>query len=187
MKTKEGPVKFRVSIAGIMVAVALIAVDCGAIRALQGLPHPVGNLLILCFVPMANVLLAVLLRLRSALQRGTARPFAMGFAAAGLPALALYAALVLTVPGRVGHALTDPLAPLLPRSDHDTVRLVTIIVVGLAWSQTPVLLPALLGGWLCRRSRKRSARGPAAVPPRPLGIGRPEEVTTRLVDQAPSR
>ena len=115
--------KIRVSIAGIMAAAALIAVDCGTIRALHGLPHPVNNQLTLCFVPMANVLLAVLIRLRSALRRGTARPFAMGFAAAGLPALALYAALILAFPGRVGHALTEPLAPLRPRSDHDTVRL----------------------------------------------------------------
>jgi hypothetical protein len=179
--------KLRVSIAGIMAAAALIAVDCGTIRALHNLPHPVGNLLTLCFVPMANVLLAVLIRLRSALRRETARPFAMGFAAAGLPALALYAASILAFPGRVGHTLTDPLAPLLPRSDHDTVRLAAIIVVGLAWSQTPVLLPALVGGWIYRRWRKPKAIVPAAVPPPPLAIGRADAGATRLVDPAAPR
>ncbi|HEY2154666.1 MAG TPA: hypothetical protein VGH33_03485, partial [Isosphaeraceae bacterium] len=127
--------KFRVSIAGIMATVALIALDCMVIRTLGDFRQPMGNVLILSCLPMVNVLIAVLIRIRAGLRRGTARPFPMGFAAAGLAALALFAALVVAFPHTIAHAFDDSLGPLEPLTKRGTVGIVTLVVLALAWSQ----------------------------------------------------
>jgi hypothetical protein len=165
-------VKFRVSIAGIMAAGVLIALDCMVIRTLGDYRQPMGNVLILCCLPMTNVLAAVLLRIRAGLRRGTTRPFPIGFAAAGVAALAIYSVLVVAFPQTMAHAVDDPLGHLDPLAKRGTAGIATVVVLALAWSQAPLLVPALLGGWLYRRSRKSKPGAIAAVPSRPLGIGR---------------
>ncbi len=179
--------KFRVSIVGIMLVVALVALECVAIRSF--LPFRMGRLLLLAVLPMANVLIAVIIRARAGRRLGISRPFGLGFAVSGFVALGVYVSLILAFPDKVAHALTDPILAFGLLDKGTAAGLVKHMMLGFAWSQTPVLAPALLGGclyrlWLAGASL-RSA--PATRSPLPLGIKGREPATTRLVDPATSR
>jgi hypothetical protein len=138
-------------------------------------------------LPMANVLIAVAARGQAGRRKGVSAPFCLGFSVAGTAALGVYLALVLAFPVAVKHAVDDPLAPLEPLAKRGAAGIATFVPVGLAWTQAPILAPALLGGLVWRRRSRHAASGHAAVPPRPLGIGGLEPATTRLVDPAGSR
>ena len=73
-------------IAWVMVAVAIAALDFGAIRALLRFASLMGELLILGTLPMANVLAVGLL---IGQRRPGSRPFRLGFEAFGVMAVAL--------------------------------------------------------------------------------------------------
>jgi hypothetical protein len=98
------PPRFR--IAWVMLAVAIAAIDFGAIRAL--LYSPAGELLILGALPMANVLAIGLL---VGQRRPENSPALTGFVTFGAVALALYvaSALLFTDP----HGSTNPYLTLL--------------------------------------------------------------------------
>ncbi len=198
--------KFRVSIAGIMTVVVLIALNCAVIRTLVHirLGPPRDGLLLISVLPMANALFAVLIRVRAGIRRGAPRPFLIGFAAAGSAALGLYVALIMAFPHTVAHALDDSLTILDPLTRRGIAGIVAVVVLALAWNQLPILAPALMGGWFYRRRAAGAERSgdlgvpasdtgaplrsaPATLPPRPLGIGAPDPITTRLVDPAGSR
>ena len=76
----------RFRIAWIMVAVAIAALDFGAIRALLGLESKISNTLLLGVLPMANLLAGGILIGR---QHPEYRPFLRGFVAFGAMASAL--------------------------------------------------------------------------------------------------
>jgi hypothetical protein len=183
-ENREVPMKLRVSIAGMMTAVAWVALDGAAIRMLVSLsardPERAG-LIGISLLPMANVACVALLRSRSGRRRGVPRPFAAGVAAAGVVALALFGACILAFPGAILHGLDEWPEPL-ETSVRWVIRTwglpgkVAVGVLALTWFQAPVLVPALAGGWVARRwhARWSMAAGPRPAPPRALGADRPE-------------
>src|SRR3954454_2036881 len=80
----------RFRIAGVMVAIAIAALDFAAIRAFLDIPDVF--LLVLGAVPMANVLAVGIL---IGQQRPGSRPFLLGFEAFGAMALVLFVAVAL--------------------------------------------------------------------------------------------
>ncbi len=141
----------RLRIAWLMVAVAIVAVDLGAIRALIDLRPPrTGHLLLVGALPMLNVLGAGMLVAR---QRPTSRPFLIGFEVFGMMALGVYVGLV-TFSGDawIGLYVMAVLGPL--QNAIGTSR--SFVAIALIWSSAAVVLGlpqlvfAVLGSFLSR-------------------------------------
>ncbi len=145
----------RFRIAWVMVAVAIAALDFGAIRALFGW----GHRLLLGALPMANVLVVGIL---IAQWRPESRPFLLGFEAFGAMALALFVALVSFFPDSyepigsylalVESVLIEPMGIFIGQ-DRPFVFIPIacfVAVVMLGWPQVAF---ALIGGSLSRRFR----------------------------------
>jgi hypothetical protein len=145
-------------IAWIMVAVAIIAVDFGAIRAATGAGTWLAvGLLLVGALPMANVLVVGMLIAR---QRLRSRPFLLGFEGFGAIALALYIYLATSSPlsplsaeGPIESYLRlafDPLNAVI-RPYGPFVRSAIQLLVGVLMLIGPQLVFALIGGFLSRR------------------------------------
>jgi hypothetical protein len=139
----------RIRIAWVMVAVAIAALDFGAIRAMSG--SDTGMFLLLGDMPMANVLAVGIL---VGQRRPGSRPFVLGFEILGAIALVVYVNLAIFFSD---EALKPYLAPFLGPIEktirqswplvHDPI-VYSLAVVMLAWPQVAV---ALIGGYLgCR-------------------------------------
>jgi hypothetical protein len=145
----------RFRIAWVMVAVAIAALDFGAIRAMFG--FLAGHLLLLGALPMANVLAVGIL---FGQQRPGTRPFLLGFEAFGAMALAFYVASVSFFPDSYGLIWSFYIAPLwvkpmvkvVGRGQPFVLNLIACfgIVIMLGWPQVAF---ALIGGSLSRRFR----------------------------------
>ena len=143
----------RFRIAWLMVAVAIAALDFGAIRALD---YPQGGrVLMLGALPMANVLVASLL---VGYVGSEDRAFYMGFAFFGTIALSSFIALVKFSPGPHGviasylQLLLLVLPPKQALSNTKLFVLVPAVVCGfLLMLSGPQLAFALLGGCLSSR------------------------------------
>jgi hypothetical protein len=143
----------RFRIAWLMVAVAIAALDFGAIRALD---YPQGGrVLMLGALPMANVLMASLLACYVCAED---RAFYVGFAFVGTTALASSIALATSSPGPKGAigSYVGVLFSFLPQmetvSNDELLVLVPIILCGfLLMLGGPQLAIALIGGLLFRR------------------------------------
>lgn len=141
----------RFRIAWIMVAVAIAALDFGAIRAMLGVGD-LENLLVLGALPMANVLAVGLL---IAQQRPKSRPFLLGFEAFGAMALALYVFLATIFPLHDSpimsclESLIDRLGGFFGQTPF--VEITIEYPVAVAMLGGPQLAFALLGGFLSRR------------------------------------
>ena len=145
----------RFRIAWVMVAVAIVALDFGAIRALlprhaSALDDQRGVLLLLGALPMANVLAVGML---IGQRRPGSRPFLLGFEVFGAMALAFFIALASCFPREVvvpyfapfvapvewfigpGHPFYIPIGGLV----------VAVMLIG------PQVVFALVGGVLSRR------------------------------------
>jgi hypothetical protein len=150
----------RIRIAWVMVAIAIAAVGLTVIRALNDYRTPIGELLILGAVPMANVLAVGLL---IGQQRPGRRAFLLGFETFGAMALALYVVLTVFF-GDPSGALTffgdlmtsyvdlviDPINEFIGR-DQPLVYIpiaCAVCVIMLGWPQVAI---AFLGGFLFRR------------------------------------
>lgn len=138
-----------------MVAVAIAAIDFGAIRALFALRA--GNAAVFLLVgalPMANVLIVGLLIAR---QRPGSRPFLLGFELFGAIALTLYTHLATPPHNNVNGPIEwyvslvlDPLHPLI-RPYSPLVRAAIGASVGVLVLVGPQVVFALIGGLLSRR------------------------------------
>jgi hypothetical protein len=136
----------RFRIAWVMTAVAIAALDFGAIGAMFG--SPTGNLLLLGALPMANVLaLGILI----GQQRPRSRPFLLGFEAFGAVALAAYIAgaamLTKVLIFHYLHLATGPYIRTFVKHDttfHDII----LCSIGVVRFGLPQLAFALVGGLL---------------------------------------
>jgi hypothetical protein len=146
----------RFRIAWIMVAVAIIALDFAAIRALLGFDSRVGNALLLVALPMVNVLAGSIL---IGQQHPGSRPFLLGFMAFGAMALALCVVLsffrdAAALDDYIG-LLSEPWEMIIrhaPSFDTDLISGLVIVV----WVGWPQVAFALIGGSLSRRLKVRS-------------------------------
>jgi hypothetical protein len=145
----------RFPIAWLMAAVALAALDFGAIRA--ALDDPAGPNLLLCMavLPMANLLAVGLLIGHR--HRGS-RQFLVGFEAFGAAALAFLIAAIFSGEGWVWsylNVITGPLrATLGPTGGGrwSPFRLVVARSCLSLWATLPQLTLALAGGFLSRKA-----------------------------------
>jgi hypothetical protein len=139
-----------------MVAVAISALDLGAIRALlprheHVLDDQRGMCLLLGALPMANVLAVGMLVGR---RRPGSRPFLMGFEAFGAKALAIFIALATCFPREVVLPYLTPVVVPLERTigyDRPFVMFPIVGVVAVALLGWPQVAFALAGGSLSRR------------------------------------
>ena len=158
----------RLRIAWVMIFIAIVALDLGAIRALRGVQFRAAingsprladmiGALIFGALPMANVLaFSFLIGLR---RRGS-RPFLLGFETFGATALALYIAgaslfteeLVMPFFDLVRQHLVKPLmnGPYFTTASHVIPCIVVIAILIL-----PQLVFAMIGGSLFRHFRTR--------------------------------
>jgi hypothetical protein len=135
-----------------VVAVAIAAVDFGAIRELlaPGM-RPGGDLLLAGGLPMANVLVVGLL---IAHQRRRSRPFLLGFEVFGATALAVYIALA---SGFREEAVIPYLNPFINPLEnilkgHAPIVFIPIMIsVAVVVLSLPQVVFALIGGLLSRR------------------------------------
>jgi hypothetical protein len=138
--------RFRCSIAGMMAAVVLVALDCMAIRTpLSGL-SVTACMLLLGGLPMANILAAgLLILLADRSGRGVYRPWLVGFEVAGWTALFLYASCAYYRPYALREYVVHALTSLRALGNS---ALITAVVVALS---APQLGLAILGGWVNRK------------------------------------
>jgi hypothetical protein len=182
--------RFRVSIAGLMAVVALVAVDSAAVRTLIAADYQVpmsatSSMDLLGFalgvLPMASLLILVAMaRLPRCIRRGEPATFLVGFEVFGWAVIFLFICLSALSPPAVGRLLDAAALPigrvLLPYIAHapEWVPMAIEVVLVVSILGLPELLVALFGGWLTRRlgltvsiERRRALPTPAA--PDPLG------------------
>ena len=136
----------RFRIAWVMVAVAIAALDFGAIRPLLGpyanvLDHMRGSLLLLGALPMANVLAVGML---IGHRRPGSRPFLIGFEVLGAMALASFIAVATCFPREVVLTYLNPV--LAPIDLIPIQAFVAVVMLG-----GPQAAFAVIGGFLSRR------------------------------------
>jgi hypothetical protein len=142
----------RFRIAWVMVAIAIVALDFGAIRALIGLNSLAADSLLLGALPMANVLAVGLLIGQT---HPGIRPFLLGFETFGAVAFAVYVAL------SVYHDAAAVMAHLaLFQGSSLEISISRLPPLGLALIRIPLLVAilgwpqlafALAGGFVSRR------------------------------------
>ena len=152
----------RFRIAWIMVAVAIVAIDFGAIREMFRFDSEIVELLVVGVLPMANVLAVGLL---VGQRRPGKRPFLPGFEAFGAVASTIYFALASCLYDEaVPPYLELFLAPVrkIVGQDRPVVVYLTLFSVVVVALGLPQLASALIGGFLSRKYRititKRTAQ-----------------------------
>jgi hypothetical protein len=150
----------RFPIAWVMVAVAIAALDFGAIRTFLD-PQSDTAELVFGALPMANVLLVGLLTAR---HRPRSRPYLLGFEAFGAIALALYIFLL-----TIGRGQDGPIPSYIRLVEITVVKVIGInhpLFMPILWSFAvimlggPQLVLALIGGSLsCRFKVTITPRG----------------------------
>lgn len=146
----------RISIAEIMVIVAIVAVDCLAIR---GTPDQVLYPLVFGGFPFQIALIIGLQVLFGRRKRGDkSLPFLMGFEVVGWISLLVYVAVCFQAPMSLDQHLSRTLGPVLnaigePRSP--TAHTVCRFGTAMAYLMMLQLIPTLIAGWVWTRlSRK---------------------------------
>jgi hypothetical protein len=147
----------RLTIFGVMVIVAVVAIDLGAVRGVFAKSDINTNFIamfILGTVPMANVLLAGLL---AGHQRRRYPPFLRGFEASGATALVIYVAAIWRSSWTIERVFLRPL--LQPLHDYLLSRpnttpweiiigFIVILISGAAILALPQLAFASIGGFI---------------------------------------
>ena len=157
----------RIRIAWAMVLTAIAALNLGAMRAVSDHRGPVGGMLAIGALPMANVLAFGLLV--GCLHRGS-RPFLVGFEVIGTLALAFYITAILSPPYRESVPQMIVIGylwlawDLWPTGAARTIPRVLIAYSALSlWVTWPQLALAMVGGSFTRL--------PASLRVRPSPIG----------------
>jgi hypothetical protein len=142
----------RFRIAWLMIFVAIAALNFAVIRVVMEHSGPVGELMAMGVLPMANVLAVGLLIGKK--RRGS-RPFLLGFEAFGVMASALYIALAVFSRQAVIPYLELSLQPIRETISQDwtVVLIATIYSAAVVMLGLPQLAFALVGGFLARRFR----------------------------------
>ena len=143
----------RFRIVSVMLVVAIVALNFVAIRDLLGFRSLMGELLILSALPMANVLAVGLL---IGNRRPGSRPFLLGFVPFGAMALALYVAVVTSVPREIVVSCLAPVSDYLVRmigASRPLLFIRALAFVCLIILVLPQVVFALIGGFLSRRFR----------------------------------
>ena len=149
----------RFRIAWLMAAVAFVALDFAAIRALFGLRDGFSELVGLGVLPMANLLAIVAVVV--AKGRGS-RPFLVGFVASGAAATLSCFAWSWLSPDSLTRGLVVLLIPIAQSLRTNAFGPTNFLIAGVLLS-TPQLALALLGGGLSSvvgRRKRASAIGP---------------------------
>jgi hypothetical protein len=129
-----------------MAAIALVAIDCVAIRTPLLGRTVTEAMLLLGGLPMANILAAGLLTLlRDRSWRRVYRPWLVGFEVVGWTALCLYASCAYYHPDALRETVVHTASPLRALASH---AFIAVIMAALA---LPHIALALLGGWLNRK------------------------------------
>jgi hypothetical protein len=143
----------RFRIAWVMVAVAIVAFDFAAGRAMVDTGGNVGAFLTLGALPMANILAVGLLIGR---RRPGSRPFLLGFETFGTMVLALYVALTILVGVEFMASHVTPVVEPMAEAVGTFPHFISIPVLCSA-TMAVLLLPqvafALTGGFLFRKYR----------------------------------
>jgi hypothetical protein len=150
----------RFRIAWVMVAVAIVAFDFAAGRAMVDSGGNVGGFLLLGALPMANILAVGLLIGR---RRPGSRPFLLGFETFGTMALALYVVLtILFDVDLVAYHLTPVLDPMSEAVDAfpPFVSIPVLYSAIMVMLVLPQVAFALIGGFLARKYRINITRRP---------------------------
>ncbi len=153
----------RFRIAWVMVAVAIAALDFGAIRAFSGhranvLDEQRGILLLLGALPMAHVLAVGMLVGR---RRPGSRPFFTGFEVFGAMALAFFIELAICFPREVVFPyLTPCVAPLetFIGPGHPFVSIPMLVLVVVVMLVGPQVVFASVGGLWYRKATAARCR-----------------------------
>jgi hypothetical protein len=148
-----------------MVAIAIVALDFAAIRALSPrhanvLDDQRGMCLLVGALPMANVLAVGVL---IGQQRPASRPFLLGFEAFGAMAVVLFIVLATCFPREVVLPYVTPvMVPIESTIGYDRpfVTFPIVCVVAVALLGWPQLAFALAGGFLSRRFKVTISRRP---------------------------
>ena len=147
----------RLTIFWVMVIVAVVAIDLGAVRGVFAKSDINTNFIamfILGTVPMANVLVAALF---AGHQCRRYRPFLRGFEASGATALVIYVAAIWSSSWAIEriflHPLLQPLHDNLTSKPNQTlweftIGFIVILISGAAILALPQLAFALIGGFI---------------------------------------
>jgi hypothetical protein len=147
----------RLRIGRVMIAVGIIALNFGVIRAVTDLESRFVFLLSVLVLPMANILAIGLLL---AFLRPQRRDFLRGFELFGLIALICVVGLAMVVEGLVTLYLAPPMAlfeatigpPPPIRQNWPTYPFLVGFCFFSVWATWPQLAFAVIGGFLSRRS-----------------------------------
>ncbi|MFI5454531.1 MAG: hypothetical protein ACHRXM_03685 [Isosphaerales bacterium] len=150
----------RVPIAGLMAAVAAVAVNLSVMRSFATTPNSLPHFFFACGVlPIASILILVaLFSAPNLLRGGWLSPFVIGFEASGWAAVfAFITYCSIATSAVIGHAgaIAAPIRPFIsPYVDHSPSLAAACVELGFATIlfSLPQLLLALLGGWLARKS-----------------------------------
>ena len=137
-------------ISGVMLAVAFVALELAAVRAILEQPARIAEMLAIGSLPMLNIVAAACL---VAYHRPESRPFLRGYAVFGSISVAAYSAWVLAGAGtwyRAIAGILHYLGIIRMRLPHD-VRMTAIFFVAVLLILPPHLLFAWAGGRLSRR------------------------------------
>ena len=151
------------SIAEMMAIVAIVALDCLAIRVTQ--PAPSLVFLALGGLPMQIALVIGLLLMFRRRRLEKPFPFLIGFEVVGWICLLIYVVLCFQIPGRsIDRHLGETLGPMLratglePFSTPDMICRFSLL---LTYLSAPQLAIALLAGWFSQRWWKQAHPEPA--------------------------
>ena len=143
----------RSRIAWLMIFIALAAFNFAAIRGVLDDPTFFRESLAFGFMPMASVLTIGLL---IGFLRRRSRPYLLGFESFGAIASVLYVLLVIFCPNEIIRPYTrlfiDPLQEVIGTDLSLSFVLITYTVLVLVLT-LPQVAVALVGGFLCRRSK----------------------------------
>jgi hypothetical protein len=150
------------SIAEVMAIVAIVAVDCAAIRLRVDENILVGGL------PMQSALVIGLLLVFRWRRRGDNRlPFLVGFEIGGWIASVILLAVCVFAPISLDQHLRHILAPFLRVTGSEPFSLAYMactLIIATSYLTAPQLAAALLVGWISKRWWKQPH--PETVPPR---------------------
>lgn len=152
------------SIAEVMAIVAIVAMDCLAIRIAGS--APAIPFLVFGGFPMQSVLvIGLLLILRRRRRTGRPFPFLLGFVVVGWIGHVIYVLLSIHAARAMDVHLGDMLGPMLRATGFQRFSVPDWIIrigLGMAYVTTFQLAPALIAGWISQRWWKQMhpQRGP---------------------------
>ena len=152
-----------ISIAEMMVVVAILAMDCLVIRMAGS--APAIPFVVFGGLPMQSVLvIGLLLILRRRRRTGRPFPFLLGFVIVGWIGHVLYVFICIQAARAIDVHLGDMLGPMLRATGYQRFSVPDWIIrigLGMLCLAAPQVVIALVGGWISEWWSKRSHPEPA--------------------------